>query len=114
MENSHAHCVEPVCCRAKTGVPENPDHRAGFWGDYRDCDSPWIAVVDAFEHIRDQHEHIDIVYYTGDIVDHGVWETTFEGNVYSMDRTYNLLHDTFPEAMIFPVLGNHEAQPCNV
>lgn len=55
-EGMNAECGEPACCRLKQGAPTNPAHAAGKWGDYRDCDSPWKAVLDVFMQIKDTHK----------------------------------------------------------
>lgn len=49
-------CDEPACCREIDATNETDfDSIAGPWGDYRNCDTPWLAVVDAFNQIRKQH-----------------------------------------------------------
>lgn len=49
-----------------------------------------------------------MVYHTGDIVDHGVWETTFDGNRAIMDRVFNLLREVFGNVPVYSSIGNHE------
>lgn len=60
-------CGEPVCCRSDQPLAPDapPENAAGYWGDYRDCDSPFRAVQDAFRHIRSQHDvnSIRILYF---------------------------------------------------
>lgn len=49
-------CDEPACCREIDANNETDfDAIAGPWGDYRNCDTPWLAVVDAFNQITKQH-----------------------------------------------------------
>lgn len=69
--NGFANCPEPVCCRRNRGIATNPADRAGRWGDYRTCDSPWEVVEDALRSSRRDHPQLDAVYVTGDYVDHG-------------------------------------------
>lgn len=54
---SFAACEETNCCRYDQPIPpgSDPSVAAGRWGDYRYCDSPYEAVVDAFTQIRRQH-----------------------------------------------------------
>jgi hypothetical protein len=57
-KGSLAVCDDFACCR---DVPQKDDEinstlLAGYWGDYRGCDTPWIAVEDAFEQIKKQHK----------------------------------------------------------
>ncbi|XP_055586711.1 sphingomyelin phosphodiesterase-like [Uranotaenia lowii] len=110
----NAVCDDPCCCRQGQGIPADPANGAGEWGDYRDCDSPWKAVEDAVRQAARSHPDATYVYHTGDIVDHGVWETTVPGNIASITRTMNLLRDSFPGKPIYNVLGNHEITPTNV
>lgn len=54
---ANAVCGEPVCCRYDQPLTGEslPGDAAGRWGDYRDCDSPFDAIADAFTQIRRQH-----------------------------------------------------------
>lgn len=110
----NAVCGRGACCRKNQGKPSNESSAAGKWGDYRDCDTPWEAVVDLVQQIKRQHKKIDIIYYTGDIVDHFSWEITKQGNTDSIKKVFKLFRDNFQNIPIFPVLGNHEAYPSNV
>lgn len=57
MTGSWAACDEYNCCRYDQPLPAAADasEGAGRWGDYRDCDSPLDAVVDAFTQIQRQN-----------------------------------------------------------
>ncbi|CAH0763724.1 unnamed protein product [Diatraea saccharalis] len=87
---------------------------AGYWGDYRNCDSPIWAFDDAVENIKQNHEDIDILYYIGDTIDHGVWETSYElineMNQYLIEKIRNTFGNN---VMVVPVIANHESQPTN-
>lgn len=107
---SKAVCDEPVCCR--TGIPDSPVNATQKWGGWL-CDTPWDAVVDVFNHVNDEHHDIDFIYYTGDIIDHGVWETTEERITTSITRIYGEMSNVFGDIPIYPILGNHEGQPVN-
>lgn len=55
-KGAFADCDELACCRETDDVNENdPESFAGYWGDYRSCDSPWRAINDTFHQIRKQH-----------------------------------------------------------
>ncbi|KRT82259.1 Calcineurin-like phosphoesterase, partial [Oryctes borbonicus] len=110
---SLAACGLPVCCTANT-VPTNPEDAAGFWGDYRDCDSPLHAIDDALDHIATQHRDLDFVYYTGDIINHRGWGTSFSSNTEDMTLILDRLDAAFPNVPVYPALGNHEPHPLNV
>lgn len=66
-----ANCADPICCRRANGIAPNPEDRAGRWGDYRACGSPWEAVENSLRSAHAQHPDADMVYVTGDYVDHG-------------------------------------------
>ncbi|GLH11753.1 Uncharacterized protein GBIM_16515 [Gryllus bimaculatus] len=110
----NANCGEPTCCRQDQGSPASPSDAAGYWGDYRSCDMPWHAVVDALEQIEKEHQNIDFVYFTGDLVDHGVWETSRDLNNGIFNQFYAEYQKKFPNTPLFPTLGNHEPHPLNV
>ncbi|XP_055686656.1 sphingomyelin phosphodiesterase-like [Lutzomyia longipalpis] len=116
QEGTSAVCGEPVCCRSDQPLPPGSpaSDAAGYWGDLRDCDSPFRAVQNAFQHIRSQHQNIDYVYFTGDIVDHGIWATSFDWNKNSIRRVHTALRENFGGLPVYPVIGNHEAHPTNV
>lgn len=133
-----AACDEPCCCRFDQPLPAGApaSDAAQRWGDYRDCDSPAEVVVDAFQQVRRQHQvstlndasgtrnspssliialqRLDYIYFTGDIVDHGIWEKSRESVQQSIIQLNNMLQQNFQGVQIFPVIGNHEGYPVNV
>ena len=71
IKNFNLKISKILISRRDRGVAANPADRAGRWGDYRDCDSPWEVVEDAIRSARRDHPNANIVYITGDFVDHG-------------------------------------------
>uniref|UniRef100_A0A1L8DPU1 Sphingomyelin phosphodiesterase n=1 Tax=Nyssomyia neivai TaxID=330878 RepID=A0A1L8DPU1_9DIPT len=116
QQGTHAVCGEPSCCRSDQPLPPGTpaSEAAGYWGDYRDCDSPFRAWQDSCQQIRRQHPDIDYVYFTGDIVDHGIWATSFDWNRQSISRVHQALRENFAGIPVYPAIGNHEAHPTNV
>lgn len=112
-EGANADCGEPACCRVLQGFPDDQSVAAGRWGDYRDCDSPWVAVEDVFAQFQNDNHNIDIVYFTGDIVDHGIWETSYTTNLESIRDVFGILRTTFNGTPVYPIVGNHEPHPVN-
>ncbi|KAI4462522.1 sphingomyelin phosphodiesterase [Holotrichia oblita] len=110
---SWANCNLPVCCTVNT-VPVNPEDAAGFWGDYRDCDTGLHAIDEALEHISNQHIDLDVVYYGGDIIHHRVWNTSVDTNIHDLTLIFDRLDAAFPDIPIYSILGNHEPHPVNV
>ncbi|CAG9134653.1 unnamed protein product [Plutella xylostella] len=87
---------------------------AGYWGDYRDCDTPLWAFDNVIDEITANNKDIDLVYYIGDSIDHHVWETTYamitDVNRHVIDKMRASFGDDVP---ILPAIGNHESQPTN-
>ena len=111
---SLAECDEPLCCRSSVKKGTSKEAQAGYWSDYRSCDSPLHMVEQAFDHIRETHSKIDYIYQTGDIVPHNVWTTTKDSNRAMLTEINDLLEEKFPGVQIFPSVGNHEPHPTNV
>ncbi|GLV41289.1 uncharacterized protein CBL_04813 [Carabus blaptoides fortunei] len=112
VPGSNALCGEPLCCAANQGEPATSEARAGFWGDYRNCDMPWHSVLNLMKQLS-THDNVDYMYYTGDIVSHRVWATSIESNMQSIKKLYAQFRQSFPSTTIFPILGNHEPNPLN-
>lgn len=108
-----AKCDDPNCCRESHGQPENSAHAAGKWGSY-DCDVPWESIEDLVQHLKTEHSDAEIIYYTGDTVDHGIWETSFDFNINLMKKFEDYMAQEFEGKKFFPILGNHEAHPVDV
>ncbi|KAI4459677.1 sphingomyelin phosphodiesterase [Holotrichia oblita] len=108
---SNAVCEDPLCCRG--GTPEKPENAAGYWGDYHVCDMPWHSVLNLMDQVKQQHQQIDYVYYTGDIIHHASWLTSQESNKNDIGRLMDLFLKSFNNISVYPVLGNHESHPCN-
>lgn len=114
LEGGWAVCTEIVCCRQDRGIAPNPVDRAGRWGDYRDCGTPWLVIEETVRRIREAHPDASYIYYTGDSVDHGHWQRTAAGNRDIMSRLYSAFRTHFPGVPVYVTLGNHEAHPTNV
>lgn len=113
VPGSLAECEEALCCRREAGTIEDQSKQAGYWTDYRDCDTPRHMTEDSYLHIVETHKNIDYVYFTGDVIDHAVWSTTYDYIKEALLDQYSLLHSYFPDHPLFPCIGNHESQPLN-
>lgn len=111
---SLAQCDEPMCCRETPASGVSDAARAGYWSDYRDCDTPLHTIENALDHIKETYKTIDYIYQTGDIVPHNVWSTTKEGNKAMLTQINDLLANKFPNIPVYPCVGNHEPHPTNV
>lgn len=50
--NGNAICDEPTCCRVGQNNTKEIDKISGYWGDYNDCDTPWHAIIDAVDFLK--------------------------------------------------------------
>lgn len=111
---SPADCLDPLCCRnISTPRPHSSAPGAGYWGDYRNCDVPVWTVESMFNHIAN-NEKFDFVYWTGDLPPHNVWNQTRNDQLLAIDFLSKLFIKYFPDKVMYPTLGNHEAAPCNL
>ncbi|CAH1999492.1 unnamed protein product [Acanthoscelides obtectus] len=107
-----ADCGYPVCCKKGLGN-KRKGKEAGTWGDYRRCDAPpWLAL-DVMMHINQTHRDIDMVYFTGDVVDHAVWKASRKDNTKLLYDTFKIFYESFPNTPVLPLFGNHEPAPVN-
>ncbi|CAG0891968.1 unnamed protein product [Darwinula stevensoni] len=113
-EGANAVCGRPLCCRKSDGTPTNPEDRAGKWGDYRDCDLPIRTLHSLLKHINDTHKDVEVVYWTGDILPHNIWESTVDEAQKEFRDTVEELRAAFPHIPVYPALGNHEVHPVNL
>ncbi|KAK9884420.1 hypothetical protein WA026_007267 [Henosepilachna vigintioctopunctata] len=113
-EGSNAKCELPLCCEEQNGIPTNPSDAAGMFGDYRTCDMPRKAILNLLNEIRTSQRDIDYIYFTGDIIAHNDWETSKMSNLKTIKEFYDYIFQHFPNISVYPILGNHEAYPCNL
>lgn len=60
LEGGSTVCPEIVCCRQERGIAPNPADRAGRWGDYGDCGTPWTVVEEIVTRISEAHPDADV------------------------------------------------------
>lgn len=56
-------------------------------------------------------DEVDLIYYTGDIIDHSVWDTSQESNLANLKTVFGLIKKAFPGKQVIPIPGNHESHP---
>ena len=111
-EDGDAQCGEPLCCR-KAGSSISIKRRAGYWGDYRNCDVPLRTFEETLKFINKTHKDIDYVIWTGDIPPHDVWNQTRQGQIDLIKQVSELVNKYLGKIPIYPALGNHESAPAN-
>jgi len=110
---TNAKCTMPLCCRLENGYPKNPEDGAGLWGSY-ECDPPHNTVTSMFEYIRDVIEP-DVLFWTGDMTPHNVWENTNEEVIMYQYVISKEMQELFGDKfMVYPIQGNHDVWPVNV
>jgi sphingomyelin phosphodiesterase len=128
LPGGNAECEDHNCCRVDQGEPINASAAAGYWGDYRDCDTPYHAFENMlqqatshdvmtyfhFNYIKNITKFLkDLAYiiFTGDIIDHGRWATSIATNRNTIIYAMTAMLNAFPSVKILPIFGNHEPHP---
>ncbi|KAL4716625.1 hypothetical protein ACJJTC_008260 [Scirpophaga incertulas] len=114
LDLGKANKIRELQRKLRSRYPTRQSEPAGYWGDYRNCDTPIHAFDDAIDTIKENHDDIDLIYYIGDTIDHGIWETSYElindMNRYMIDKVRGTFGD---DITVVTAIGNHEAQPTN-
>ncbi|PAA76951.1 hypothetical protein BOX15_Mlig024602g3 [Macrostomum lignano] len=106
-----ADCGLPTCCRRSDGMPPSSKRRAAYWGDYN-CDLPWWTADNSFKQIA-RDRQFDLIYFTGDLPDHHVWEQTRQEEIALYSGFTQLVQKYFPGVPLVVAMGNHESVPVN-
>ncbi|XP_064651922.1 sphingomyelin phosphodiesterase-like [Lineus longissimus] len=109
---ANAECGEPLCCTKGNGPAPTPAQAAGKWGDHRKCDIPYWTLENLFIHLN-KSQTFDMIYWTGDLPSHHIWDQTREQQVYIYKNLTNLFLQYFPRTPVYGTLGNHESAPVN-
>lgn len=110
---TNQNCNRPLCCRPENGYTDNPEDQAGYWGSYN-CDTAPPTFKLMLETIRDEIKP-DVIFWTGDMSAHSVWENDYAEVIEVNKYTAQLLEDIFGDTVqVFPVQGNHDVWPVNV
>ncbi|KOS18929.1 Sphingomyelin phosphodiesterase 2 [Escovopsis weberi] len=112
VAGSNTQCTKPICCRPYTDndLPGNTKSPAGPNGDHK-CDSPVSLELSMYDAIRQIVPDAIFSLFTGDIIDHGVWNTTEASNTQSINDAYGYMGTHL--GYVYGTAGNHEANPTN-
>ena len=55
----------------------------------------------------------DVIYWTGDLPGHNVWNQTQVGGISLQDYITKLFIQYFPDVPVYSAIGNHEGVPVN-
>ena len=108
-EGLSTNCREPLCCRPPNN---NTPPVAGRWGDHS-CDLPFWTANNLLEHLTENKNQFDWVYWTGDLPAHNVWNQTRRQQLEILDLLSMQMQVYLGDKMIYPTLGNHESAPVN-
>ncbi|EQB48716.1 calcineurin-like phosphoesterase [Colletotrichum gloeosporioides Cg-14] len=110
VTGSNANCSKPMCCRPYTPAdePGNNDFPAGPFGDHN-CGAPLSLEQSMYAAINALSP--DFALFTGDIVDHAIWNTTVAQNSAEISMAYQHMSDA--GLQIYGTVGNHEMSPAN-
>ncbi|KAL7945442.1 Metallo-dependent phosphatase-like protein [Trichoderma barbatum] len=112
VSGSTTNCTKPICCRPYTAAdaPGHSTSPAGPNGDHK-CDTPRGLEVSMYEAIRDIVPDAAFALFTGDIVDHAIWNTSKPYNQKQIADAY--MHMSQYLGLVYGTAGNHEANPTN-
>ncbi|RFU77156.1 sphingomyelin phosphodiesterase [Trichoderma arundinaceum] len=112
VSGSSSNCTKPICCRPYTDAdePGSSTSPAGPNGDHK-CDSPVSLEVSMYKAIKEIVPDAALTLFTGDIVDHAVWNTSQPYNVKQITDAYTYMSQYL--GLVYGTAGNHEANPTN-
>ncbi|KAF5512703.1 Sphingomyelin phosphodiesterase 1 [Colletotrichum aenigma] len=110
VTGSNANCSKPMCCRPYTPAdePGNNDFPAGPFGDHN-CGAPRGLEQSMYAAINALSP--DFALFTGDIVDHAIWNTAVAQNSAEISMAYQHMSDA--GLQVYGTVGNHEMSPAN-
>lgn len=112
VEGAGANCSKPICCRQYTNGdnPDNVEFPAGPNGEHT-CDAPVSLEESMYAAIRKIVPNAAFSIFTGDIVDHAVWDTSQLQNTLGIADAYSRMANA--GMLVYGTAGNHEASPAN-
>lgn len=102
-----------INCRnySEEDFPGNNDFPAGPNGDHN-CDAPVTLEESMFTAIEEMFPNALFSLFTGDIVDHAVWNTSEAQNLIDINDAYKRM--TNHGLTVYATTGNHEASPADL
>jgi sphingomyelin phosphodiesterase len=111
---ANTNCTKPICCRSFTpaDAPGNNSAPAGPNGNHL-CDAPVSLEKSMYAAIEAQFPCARFSIFTGDIVDHAVWNTTLPQNTIDINDAYSKMNASGMK-LVYGTVGNHEMSPTNL
>ncbi|OAA36240.1 Sphingomyelin phosphodiesterase [Metarhizium rileyi] len=94
----------------KDQQPGNTKFPAGPNGDHM-CDVPFTLERSMYEAINSIVPDAAFTIFTGDIVDHAIWNTSQPYNTNLIQHAYDTMNSSLE--LVYGTAGNHEAHPVN-
>lgn len=112
VAGSTTNCTKPICCRPYTDAdePGTSTTPAGPNGDHK-CDTPLSLELSMYQAIKETVPDAALTLFTGDIVDHAIWNTSQPYNEKQISDAYG--HMSQYLGLVYGTAGNHEANPTN-
>ncbi|OCT80206.1 acid sphingomyelinase-like phosphodiesterase 3a [Xenopus laevis] len=96
-----------VCLSSKGAKASSP----GIFGDFL-CDSPYQLILSAIQYIKDSHQKVDFMIWTGDSPPHlRVNELSTKIVIDVIRNMTSTIRSLLPDLLVFPALGNHDYWP---
>lgn len=64
--------------------------------------------------MKQQHPDVDMVYFTGDVIDQPFWNSSVEEVSDDLHRIYRLFNLVLGNTKFYPALGNQDTYPTNL
>ncbi|XP_006885532.1 PREDICTED: sphingomyelin phosphodiesterase [Elephantulus edwardii] len=112
LEGADPDCADPLCCRKGSGVPPASRPGAGYWGEYSKCDLP-LRTLESLLRGLGPAGPFDMVYWTGDIPAHDVWQQSRQDQLRALNTITALVRKFLGPVPVYPAVGNHESTPVN-
>ncbi|KAK5993827.1 Sphingomyelin phosphodiesterase 2-like protein [Cladobotryum mycophilum] len=113
VTGSSTQCKKPTCCRPYTedDEPGKTKFPAGPNGDHG-CDVPISLEDSMYKAIKEMFPDQAFTIFTGDIVDHSIFNTSKTYNLGEIEHAYGKMSDNFK--LVYGTAGNHESDPANI
>uniref|UniRef100_A0A8C2R8Q3 Sphingomyelin phosphodiesterase n=1 Tax=Capra hircus TaxID=9925 RepID=A0A8C2R8Q3_CAPHI len=108
LEGTDPNCENPLCCRRDSGPPPASQPGAGYWGEYSKCDLP-LRTLESLLSGLGPAGPFDMVYWTGDIPAHNVWQQSRQDQLRALTTVTALVKKFLGPVLVYPAVGNQSS-----
>ncbi len=116
QEGAETECSLPICCRKESAafsLNKGDSTKAGKWGMIAKCDVPPRTVY-SFIDFATEVIKPEFFVWLGDNTPHNFWEDVVSDHLHpTQDVTEHFMKKYGKLGQMYPVVGNHEGQPCD-